>query len=177
MFGWHATWLWSWGYENPPMFYMVIIGSFSNSEHPVEAEWLKYCVWGDGENVSFGELLSVPVIKIEGRAWGSECCFYGVSAKCGAMKGQNVNIKMAYFVTCWFYWIKMVEAAGVEPVYMGKLVIPIISLMPWIIQYSIFQLLLISLKITWLPVSGGTMVGQLKIKNTSFFRGKSHGMD
>jgi hypothetical protein len=28
-------------------------------------------VWGDGENVSFGELLSVLVIKIEGRAWGS----------------------------------------------------------------------------------------------------------
>jgi len=57
-------------------------------------------VWGDGENVSFGELLSVLVIKIEGRAWGSGCCFYGFSAKCGAIMGQNANLNVAYFVTC-----------------------------------------------------------------------------
>ena len=35
--------------------------------------------------------------------------------KQGTMKGQNANLNVAYFVTCWFYYIKMVEAAGVEP--------------------------------------------------------------
>jgi hypothetical protein len=56
-------------------------------------------VWGDGENVSFGELLSVLAIKIEGSTWGLGCCFYGFSAKRGTIKGQDVNIRMACSVT------------------------------------------------------------------------------